>query len=63
MRGLGMGCAIGFVLCISSVYIEKSLAYLRSIGPDTFVSVLSVTYINAASDFNRQVLTCYYPFE
>jgi hypothetical protein len=28
MRGLGMGCATGFVLCISFVYIEKSLAYL-----------------------------------
>lgn len=50
MRGLGMGCATGFVLCISSVYIEKSLAYLRFIGYDA-CKCLSVTYSNAASDF------------
>lgn len=51
MRGLGMGCATGFVLCISSVYIEKSLACLRLIGYGALQVSLSVTYFNDARDF------------
>jgi hypothetical protein len=51
MRGLGMGCATGFVLCISSVYIEKSLAYLRLIGFGALASAFVGYVFNAARDF------------
>lgn len=56
MRGLGMGCATGFVLCISSVYIEKSLAYLRFIGYDACkCRQLRILMLLVTS--NRQILT------
>ena len=51
MRGLGLGCATGFVLCISSLYIEKSLACLRLIDHGALQVSSSVTYFNDARDF------------